>query len=117
MSDKHGASPCRTRCGPVGHPGRRRTHAGYTRSCAPDLAALNLAAAQRNATISDVVRDALRMYLAQDAAVRGMPLIDAAVERERRRAEARAALAGMRAAQRSEEQGRRGRAVERGLER
>ncbi len=44
-----------------------------------DLAALKLAAAERKTTISDVVRDALRMYLAQDSAVRVMPLIDAAV--------------------------------------
>ena len=44
-----------------------------------DLAALNLAAAERKTTVSDVVRDALRMYLGQDAAVRVMPLIDAAV--------------------------------------
>ena len=44
-----------------------------------DLAALNLAAAERKATISDVVRDALRMYLGQDSAVRVMPLIDAVV--------------------------------------
>lgn len=44
-----------------------------------DMAALRLAAAERKATISDVVRDALRMYLGQDSAVRVMPLIDAAV--------------------------------------
>lgn len=44
-----------------------------------DLAALKLAAAEQKTTVSDVVRDALRMYLGQDSAVRVMPLIDAAV--------------------------------------
>lgn len=44
-----------------------------------DLASLKLAAAERNTTISEVVRDALRLYLAQDSAVRVQPLIDAAV--------------------------------------